>query len=560
MIKKILYILAFLTIACNGTIAKPNNGLSFYWGNSDIRYHVGQLPTEGVMPFSHTLWRGERAFGIAIISSDKDLSDLSISFDDLKGRGDVIKADMLKAQFVRSVYADAFTPEYHQCGERDSLSIPRINVYDILDIDSKSSLKAGEYLPVWISIKVPYNAASGVYSSRITLLNNGRKIAELPFKITVSSHLLDTPNNWEFHLDLWQNPYAVARYDSVKIWSKEHFEKMTPVFRILSDAGQKVITTTITNRPWNGQTEDAFGSMVVKVKQADGTWMYDYSVFDGWVEYMMSLGIDKQINCYSLITWASSFDYFDAASSSYQTIDAKPGSEEYKELWRPFILDFRSHLLEKGWFDLTTLAMDESKIDDLLAVTAFINETAPDFKMSLAGWMHPEVEGNLDYLSVTFHGPFTKEIRKNRKEKGQISTFYTCCDEKFPNTFLACQPSEAEWIPVYAAANEFDGYLRWAYNSWTRDPLKDGRFRLFAAGDCFLVYPDGRSSIRMDKLIAGIQLYEKIQHLKTTLDAEDLTLLENSLSEFTFENLDQKGASDALNSIKCTLDTLLLNN
>ena len=37
------------------------------------------------------------------------------------------------------------------------------------------------------------------------------------------------------------------------------------------------------------------------MKRADGTWAFDYTVFDRWVEFMMSVGIDQQINCYSMV-------------------------------------------------------------------------------------------------------------------------------------------------------------------------------------------------------------------------------------------------------------------
>ena len=54
----------------------------------------------------------------------------------------------------------------------------------------------------------------------------------------------------------------------MELWSKEHFDHMRPVMQKLADAGQKVITATIMNRPWNGQTEDAYGPMVTKTLKA----------------------------------------------------------------------------------------------------------------------------------------------------------------------------------------------------------------------------------------------------------------------------------------------------
>ena len=42
---------------------------------------------------------------------------------------------------------------------------------------------------------------------------------------------------------------------------------------------------------------------------------------------------------------------------------------------------------------------------------------------------------------------------------------------------------------LHAVAGGYDGYLRWAVNSWTLDPLRDSRFRTWAAGDTYSIYP-----------------------------------------------------------------------
>ena len=104
-------------------------------------------------------------------------------------------------------------------------------------------------------------------------------------------------------------PVCRSRYYQVPLWSQEHLDAMRPLMKMLADAGQKIITATLTHKPWNGQTEDYFETMVTWMKRADGTWAFDYTVFDRWVEFMMSVGIDQQINCYSMVPWELSFQY-----------------------------------------------------------------------------------------------------------------------------------------------------------------------------------------------------------------------------------------------------------
>jgi len=42
--------------------------------------------------------------------------------------------------------------------------------------------------------------------------------------LEVQNQQLPRPSEWSFHLDLWQNPYAAARFHEVEIWSGEHLD------------------------------------------------------------------------------------------------------------------------------------------------------------------------------------------------------------------------------------------------------------------------------------------------------------------------------------------------
>ncbi len=76
----------------------------------------------------------------------------------------------------------------------------------------------------------------------------------LKVEIDVIDRVLPAPGEWALHLDMWQNPYAVARYYHVPLWSREHFDRMLPVMKMLADVGQRAITASIIHKPWNGQT------------------------------------------------------------------------------------------------------------------------------------------------------------------------------------------------------------------------------------------------------------------------------------------------------------------
>jgi hypothetical protein len=123
---------------------------------------------------------------------------------------------------------------------------------------------------------------------------------------------------------------------------------MKPLMQQLANAGQKVITASVMHHPWAGQTEDPFDSMVFRMKKIDGSWVYDYTVFDRWVEFMMSLGIDRQINCYTLVPWALKFDYYDQATNRIRFVEAKPGEAAYEDYWFSFLKILQGIYVRRG--------------------------------------------------------------------------------------------------------------------------------------------------------------------------------------------------------------------
>ncbi len=145
-------------------------------------------------------------------------------------------------------------------------------------------------------------------------------------------------------------------------------------------------------------------------------------------------------------------------------------------------------------------------------------------------------------------------MKEKRKGLGQTTTVYTCCAEALPNLYTISSPAEAVWLCWFAAAEGYDGYLRWAYNSWTADPLTDARFRTWPAGDCFVVYPGGRSSVHFAKLTEGIQNYEKVKILRDGWercgDSASLERLDAVLKTFTVPISDSADAGMAVKAAR----------
>ncbi len=495
--------------------------MNFGWGSVDVRYQRNAVPTleKSVSLYA---WKGERVNAQAVLTTPKAVQSMTVKVSDLKNGKHTIPASAVKAYFVRYVMSDYFTTKADSCLMADRLE----------PATGSMALDAQTLRPLWLDIRVPQKAESGKYKGTLTATCDGEEMA-IPFTVEVGKRTLPEPSKWKFHLDLWQNPYSVARHYNVPLWSQKHFDLMRPVMTMLAEAGQKIITTSIIKHPWNGQTEHPFESMIGKKKNIDGTWDYNYKIFDMWVEFMMSCGITQQIDCYSLLPWHLMFEYFDEAENCTHQVKLIPGTKEYEDYILPFLKDFAAHLRQKGWFEKTCIAMDERPVEQLEPAYALLNKADKGWKVKGAiHYFGPEQAERMKEISFAYDQPLLPDAQLNSHHaKGNLATFYTCCGPQRPNTFVFSNPAEAAFLCWHAAAAYFDVYLRWAYNSWVNNQLVDARFRTWPAGDCFMVYPGG-SSIRMERLVEGIQDFEKIQILRSELKGAKLEKFNEEVKKF----------------------------
>lgn len=350
-------------------------------------------------------------------------------------------------------------------------------------------------------------------------------------RIRVLDRTLPPAKDWAYYLDLWQHPWAVARTRHLKPFSPGHYAAMRPLWELLAEAGQKVLTVTILDQPWDHQCYDAYHSMVRRVKRADGSWSFDYSLFDAYVAFGKSCGIGPDIACYTMCPWrgkGTPVVRYENEKGESVVVEASPGGDVFKDFWGDFLVDFKRHLEEKGWFEQTYIAMDERTPEDLKKIRAFIDSKAKGFKISMAGNMSAD---KFRGIEIENYCQFIRDVNPDflalvpmRRAKGYVTTYYVCCGPRTPNSFLTSWTSEAFWLGAYPAFAGLDGFLRWAYNSWPQDAMTDASYGVWAPGDTFLVYPDGSPSLRFLELRNGIVAAEKMRLLRKAgaLDAAKL--------------------------------------
>ena len=240
------------------TDTKPHDGAevwsklpsptSLSWASTDVRYPKLSIPAvEKTSRYRAKAWKGERVNAQAVLWTNVRLSGATISVSDLKSGSFVIPSSAVTTNFVRYVMTDELNKDRTSgCGKRPNRAEWDSSlVADVLDIVKTRDIEACTTQPVWMNVWVPSDTRAGKYRGTLTVSGSNFPSMNLQVEIEVLDRTLPKPKDWKFHLDLWQNPYAVARYYDVPLWSKEHFDAMRPLMKMLANAGQRAITASI---------------------------------------------------------------------------------------------------------------------------------------------------------------------------------------------------------------------------------------------------------------------------------------------------------------------------
>ena len=395
-----------------------------------------------------------------------------------------------------------------------------------------------------LSVDVPEAAPAGSYPGTLSfysheMFGDEALLCSLDFSVVVHAVTLPDKQKQQFHLDLWQHLGNIARKHETPIYSDSHFRAVERYVKSLADIGQKAVTVIASEIPWSGQRafndreymSDLFEYNMVQVsRRADGSFAYDYSVVDRYVEMCFSYGIDREIEIFGLCNiwmdeskgygkaapdWPDGvrIRYFDEATGTYRYM------HEYSEI-AGYIAALQGYIAGRGWLDRTLVVADEPA--DIAAYRASldaIRKAAPllRFKTAInhAEFIHEFKDVVADYVPVlSAVSAEWDELTRARKEISGRLLYYVCCWPPHPNNFIRSPLAEGRLIPLLAAYLGMDGFLRWDYTVWPDNPRERLVYRTgeWWSGDTCFVYPSRGGepllSLRYFALKRGIEDFE----------------------------------------------------
>ncbi len=321
--------------------ARLEPGLDAAFGTTDELYLRCELPApKGTAQAWHgTGWRGERLNAQVLIWSAEAVEQVRLTASDLtNATGQVIDRSHFSLSMVRYVESNfPYRAEGFTCDVNNESAFL---VPDRLDPPDRCDLPGRTVRPVWVAFTIPRAAQPGEYHGALRIESSKHRVT-LPATLKVQSLPLPQPRDWRFRLDLWQNPRVVAAFFRVPPWSNEHQALLRRHLTAYADAGGTYVTTYAVHSPGSDNSYVLEGTMIEWIQRADGTWTFDYHIFDQYVTLAMECGIRRAITVYTPLPWGHRFRYLDEASGSYVETEWPPDSEGFHQVWRLFLEDLR---------------------------------------------------------------------------------------------------------------------------------------------------------------------------------------------------------------------------
>jgi len=356
--------------------------------------------------------RGGVFSGKIIIESDAPLMTVEGTPTELRSGSSVIPAGLCQVRYAAAW--DDFTGFFAPSGPVVLHERPLPQVAP--DRSGKARL------PVWLTVRVPRDAAPGAYTGRLSLRSANGPLAEVPVTLEVGLWTLPPTQEYTTWIELIQSPDTLAVEYRLPLWSERHWEMMAKSFRHIGEIGSRVVYVPLIAKTNQGHSE----TMVRWIRRPDGTYDHDFSILDRYLDTAeRNMGRPKMVVFYAwevflappsdefveqLRTKNSSdtprmearaayrgkgppVTVFDPATGATETVLLPPYHDpSARGLWKPVWDGIRERMRRRGLEDAMMLGMltDWRPTDEDAAVLR-------------------ELSGDIPWASCSHHAPWMRE-------------------------------------------------------------------------------------------------------------------------------------------------------
>ncbi len=231
--------------------------------------------------------------------------------------------------------------------------IAALEFFDHIVKQPPARVPAGTCQPIWLSLKLPPDAASGTYRGSVRVTPDGVAAVELPIAAEVFNWHVPDPRHFQSFFAGEQSPYGVAKHYQVPLWSQEHFRLMESSFRQLARLGSRWLFVPVIQTTEFGNLKD---SIIVWTRKADGRLAFDFSTLDRYVDLASRCMGRPEVICFVVAHGTDAGDkatvsVFDEKTGQSETLDLSPTCPQYRANWEAFSVALSEHLKSRDLED-----------------------------------------------------------------------------------------------------------------------------------------------------------------------------------------------------------------
>jgi hypothetical protein len=236
----------------------------------------------------------------------------------------------------------------------------------------RRGVTAGAVAPLWFTVRVPRDAAAGVYEGKVTVTAAELAPLTVPLRVTVSDWTVPDPREFRVQNFAYHSDDAVALHYGVPRWSDRHFELMGQSLALMGEVNSRQVFLNVAVNFFGGNKGGGDGSneegVIRWVKKPDGSLAPDFTVFDKFLD-MVARYVGKplplRLNCW--VEWGrqgegfgwttpAAVTLFDPATGRTERLAQPPAdSPEFTAFWKPALDEARKRITARGWWEATAI-------------------------------------------------------------------------------------------------------------------------------------------------------------------------------------------------------------
>lgn len=437
------------------------------------------------------------------IRSDTPLEIIGVEFSDLTKGKEQIKRKNFRYNFV------GFVPIKHNTPNTPLDELVRIapcEIPDVLLAEKSITVPANTTQPIWLTFYVPPDTPGGNYKGKVLI-----KTSQGDFEIEVFLRVFpfNLPSKSPIWLTNWFNPWNIAKFHNVTMWSDDFWRIVKNYAKDMAEHRQNVIITPVLS--------------LTKIKRQNGKLIFDFSLFDKWVEVFKEAGVIGRIEgghlggreggAWEAKEFVLSGYTVEENGQEKWVPEVRISSPEAENFLSQFLPALQKHLEERGWLGIYVQHLADEPIDinaeSYCLFASYVRHYAPKIPIIEAN-QTTEIAGYIDIwvpLLNYFHRDLTFYQRRPQKEE---VWFYTCLAPtgKYPNRLLDYPLIKVRLLHWMNWLYKTQGFLHWGLNYWSDKPFEDLEPGGLPPGDSCIIYPGKEGpldSLRWEILREGME-------------------------------------------------------